>query len=215
MIPPVDQQQPEKTETASFAMGCFWGPDGLFGSMEGVVRTRVGYAGGSTENPTYQNMGDHIETVQLDFDPQRLSYSDLLQVFLSHHNPGREPWKRQYSSAAFFHNQEQEKMLSQAVKEKEKQLNQKIHTILAPFEAFYLAEFRHQKYKLQRHQTLMADFKRMYPDKTDFIHSTAAALVNGYLTGYGKAEVIRNNPGTLGLSSAGMERLLETVSNNK
>lgn len=215
MKPPIDQHQAEITETASFAMGCFWGPDGLFGSMEGIVRTRVGYAGGTTENPTYRNMGDHIETVQLDFDPSRLSYSDLLQVFLSHHNPSREAWKRQYSSAAFFHNREQEKLLLQAIEEKEKELNQKIHTLKEPFEAFYLAEFRHQKYKLQRHQTLMADFKSLYPDKTNFIHSTAAARVNGYLSGYGKTEAIKKNTDSFGLSSKGMERLLETVSNNK
>ncbi|RDV11307.1 hypothetical protein DXT99_25070 [Pontibacter diazotrophicus] len=89
-------------ETATFAMGCFWKPDALFGSLEGVIRTRVGYAGGSTSNPTYWHLADHIETVQLDYNPRNLSYQELLSFFFRHHNPLQEFWKRQYMSAVFI-----------------------------------------------------------------------------------------------------------------
>ena len=60
-------------ETATFGMGCFWGPDARFGSLPGVIRTRVGYAGGTTPSPTYRQMGDHTETVEIDFDPTILT----------------------------------------------------------------------------------------------------------------------------------------------
>ena len=71
---PYDQKMNEvETETATFALGCFWGPDASFGALEGVVRTRVGYAGGSSENPTYEMIGDHTETIEIDYDPEVIS----------------------------------------------------------------------------------------------------------------------------------------------
>ena len=60
---------PSATETATFGLGCFWGPDGRFGALEGVVRTRVGYAGGTRTDPSYHALGDHTEVLQVDFDP--------------------------------------------------------------------------------------------------------------------------------------------------
>lgn len=100
--PPLDLIPSNATETATLAMGCFWSPDALFGSLEGVVRTRVGYAGGSTENPTYWDLADHTETIQFDYDPAKISYPDLLNIFFHNHKPIAEPWKRQYMSAVFI-----------------------------------------------------------------------------------------------------------------
>jgi len=75
-----DTQAPasEMTETATFGVGCFWGPDAQFGALDGVVCTRVGYAGGTKTDPTYHSLGDQTEVFQLDFDPDVISYSDLL-----------------------------------------------------------------------------------------------------------------------------------------
>ena len=67
---------PEIIETATFALGCFWSPDAQFGIIEGVLRTRVGYAGGTTANPTYHNIGNHIEAVEIDFDRSQISYAE-------------------------------------------------------------------------------------------------------------------------------------------
>ena len=64
-----------KTEIASFAMGCFWGTEALYGVTPGVIRTKVGYTGGTTPNPTYKNIADHTETVELEYDPSVISYS--------------------------------------------------------------------------------------------------------------------------------------------
>lgn len=79
------------TETAYFAMGCFWGAERLFARIPGVIQTAVGYMGGSTENPSYQQVctdtTGHAETVRVDFDPAQVSYRQLLEVYFSHHNP--------------------------------------------------------------------------------------------------------------------------------
>ena len=69
-LAPDDAAPPSSaTDTATFGLGCFWGPDARFGAMEGVVRTRVGYAGGTTPEPTYHDLGDHTEAVQVEYDP--------------------------------------------------------------------------------------------------------------------------------------------------
>ena len=66
LIPDIDRQIPLEIRTATFSMGCFWGPEALFGCMPEVIRTRVGYAGGSTNNPSYHHLDNHIETIQID-----------------------------------------------------------------------------------------------------------------------------------------------------
>ena len=205
--PPIDLIPSNAIETATLAMGCFWKPDALFGSLEGVVRTRVGYAGGSTENPTYWNLADHTETIQLDYDPAKISFQDLLNIFFHNHKPIAEPWKRQYMSAVFYHDKEQEKLTNQAKETVSRQLNRKIFTAVYPYQKFWLAEDRHQKYKLQRHPELVDEFKRMYPDFSDIINSTAGARVNGYLHGYGNREELKTSLGGFGLSPAGQEML--------
>ncbi|CAM3396309.1 peptide-methionine (S)-S-oxide reductase MsrA [Pontibacter korlensis] len=208
-IPDLDLQTSERTEIATFAMGCFWSPDALFGSINGVVRTRVGYAGGTTKNPSYWQLTDHIETVQLEYDPAILSYENLLQLFFSNHKPTREPWKRQYASAIFYHNPEQEKPAYLAKEQLEAQAGQKVFTEIHQYKEFYLAEERHQKYKLQRRPALWEEFEEMYPDFYDRISSTAAARVNAYLYGYGSRKELEANIGGFGLSPAAQHLLLQ------
>jgi peptide-methionine (S)-S-oxide reductase len=210
-IPASDLPVPETLATATLAMGCFWSPDALFGSHEGVWRTRVGYAGGSTEAPTYRNLADHIETVQLDFDPARLSYRQLLDIFFGHHKPIGEPWKRQYMSAIFFHNEEQRATAEEAIEAAAARLDRKIYTAVYPYEIFYLAEDRHQKYKLQRQPAILTDFRKMYPAFPNLVNSTAAARINGLLYGYGKADTIKPGLSSFGLSAEGLQALLENA----
>jgi peptide-methionine (S)-S-oxide reductase len=180
--------------------------------MDGVIRTRVGYSGGQTKDPTYRSIGDHSETIQIDYDPTRLSYKDLLAVFWQSHDPTSKSWSRQYKSAIFYHNDEQRKLALETRTLEEKQRNKKIQTEIVPFGKFYLAEDYHQKYELRGHSELMSEFKAMYPRDIDFINSTAAARVNGYISGYGSPEEINATIENLGLSAAAQERLL-TISN--
>lgn len=209
--PLIDLKIPEKTATATLAMGCFWSSDALFGSLEGVVHTRTGYAGGSTGNPDYRNLADHIETIQIDYDPSTIRYQDLLHIFFHHHKPIGEPWKRQYMSVVFYHNKEQEQLAEQAKEKRAKQLGRELYTAIYPFEHFYMAEDRHQKYKLQRMPELMQEFEAMYPAFADLVNSTAAAHVNAYLCGYGKEENFIKNLSGFGLSPPGQEILLGKI----
>ncbi|GAB3529986.1 peptide-methionine (S)-S-oxide reductase [Pontibacter brevis] len=211
MKPPIDLNISEKTETATFSMGCFWSPDALFGAVEGVVRTRVGYAGGTTENPTYWTLGDHIETVQLDYDPTQISYHQLLQLFFSSHKATRAPWKRQYMSAVFLHNAAQEQQAWQAKEQVGLIIGERVYTEIFPYQAFYMAEDRHQKYKLQRQPSLLEELQEIYPAMPDLVNSTAAARINGYLYGYGNKEKLQHDMAQLGLSPAGQKILLENA----
>jgi len=175
------------------------------------VRTRVGYAGGTTENPTYHNLGDHSETIQIEYDPAQISYEELLDVFWSSHDPSTPAWSRQYMSIIFYHDEAQRSL---ALKTRDRQaaaLDREIVTEIVPAGEFYLAEDYHQKYWLQQTPALMAEFEAIYPDEADFVASTAAARVNGYLGGNGTCEGLRAESGELGLSPEGVQRLVSRV----
>lgn len=75
------------TKKATFALGCFWAPDSFFGTTKGVIRTRVGFTGGTKDLPQYRNLGDHTEAIELDYDPNEITYDKLLDIFWTHHDP--------------------------------------------------------------------------------------------------------------------------------
>jgi peptide-methionine (S)-S-oxide reductase len=168
----------------------------------------VGYAGGSKKNPTYHNLGDHTETIQIDYDPTRISYGKLLETFWDSHNPAQRPWSRQYKSIIFFHNEEQRQLAIETRDQEAIKRKAKIFTEIVPAASFYPAEAYHQKYSLRREPDLMKEFNAMYPDDNDFMNSTAAARLNGYIDGYGTLEVLQEELDSYGLSAAAGERLL-------
>ncbi len=200
LIPPIDREFPEKIETFTCAMGCFWGPDCRFGAIDGVVRTRVGYAGGTTPNPTYHNIGDHIETIQIDYDPKKISYEQMLEIFWASHKPERTVWKRQYAPALFYENSKQETLARNSKNKVGESLGEKVQTEIIPLEKFYLAEMYHQKYHLQGYEELMSDYREIYADMTDIVNSTSAARVNGYIGGYADLSQLEAEFSKLGLS---------------
>ncbi len=206
---PLDQRMKDvQTETATFAMGCFWGPDALYGALDGVVRTRVGYAGGTIDDPTYKMIGDHTETIEIDYDPTVISYQELVELFFANHNPYSEAYSRQYASILFYHNQDQQNTALEIKERLESESGRTIKTTIREFERFYLAEDYHQKFRLQQQPA----FKNQFLDQLsmeEFINSTAAARVNGYIAGRGERESIIDNIGELGLTTELQERLLE------
>ncbi|KXB07166.1 methionine sulfoxide reductase [candidate division MSBL1 archaeon SCGC-AAA382C18] len=206
-IPSLDKNSPNKTETATFALGCFWGPDAKFGALNGVIRTRVGYAGGDKENPTYHSLGDHTETVQIDYDPEKITYKDLLEIFWKSHDSTQNR-TTQYKSIIFYHNEKQKNLAEEAKDNQETETQEKITTGIVPYSEFYLAEDYHQKHDLRDHQSLIDGFKKIYPDSKDFLNSAAVTLANGYAAGYGKIET-REDLERLGLTSNGIEQLYE------
>jgi methionine-S-sulfoxide reductase len=185
--------------------------DARFGAIEGVIRTRVGYAGGQTKNPDYGNIGDHTEAVQLDFDPQKISYATLLAVFWESHRPDSRSWKRQYLHAVFHHDARQEQEALESKTALEDRLGRDVRTEVLPLRSFTRAEDYHQKYILKREPDLMRELSRMYPNHTDLVDSTAAARLNGYVGGHGSPEQFRRESEGLGLSPEGRKKVENMV----
>ena len=173
-----------------------------------MVRTRVGYAGGRKQNPTYYNLGDHAESVQVDYDPAQTSYEQLLAVFWATRNHCAQEGSRQYMSAVFYRNDVQKKLALETRDREQARRSAHIATEVLPEMGFYVAENYHQKYLLRHEASLMREFQSMYPDPRDFMNSTAAARVNGYLGGHGSMEMIRKETDQFGLSTEARQRLL-------
>ena len=144
---------------ATFGAGCFWGVEAAFRQIEGVTSTRVGYTGGTLDNPTYEDVCSHTtghaEVVEVTYDPERVSYDDLLQVFWHKHDPtqlNRQGWDvgDQYRSVVFFHDQEQQEAALASKAREQSSTRAPIVTQIEPAETFYEAEDYHQQYLEKR-----------------------------------------------------------------
>jgi peptide-methionine (S)-S-oxide reductase len=142
-------------ELAAFAEGCFWGSENTFRHVEGVVATAVGYTGGHTTHPSYEDVcthtTGHAETVLVEFDPKRVTYAQLLRAFWDTHDPttlnrqGPDVGD-QYRSAIFTFSPEQAAEVQRSTAEEQKQYTRKITTDVRPMGAFWKAEGYHQQY---------------------------------------------------------------------
>ncbi len=146
---------PEDAQRATFAAGCFWGVEALFREIEGVVQTTVGYTGGRTTDPSYEQVCSgttgHAETVDVWFDPTVVTYGDLLNAFWLMHDPtsrDRQGWDfgSQYRSAIFVHDTDQERVATASRDEHQSALARPIVTEISPASTFYDAEDYHQRY---------------------------------------------------------------------
>lgn len=199
-------------ETATFGMGCFWGPEARFGSLPGVLRTRVGYAGGTSLNPVYRQMGDHTETVQIDFDPAVLAYEEVLRHFWENHYPNRDEYKgRQYISLLRFHSMQQQEAIARIKEVMESQLGEKIETDIAPYRDFTLAEERHQKYYLKRYPRILEQLAPNYSDALGLQNSIFAARLNGFAKGFGNREKLKEEVMDWNISEESRRALVETL----
>jgi peptide-methionine (S)-S-oxide reductase len=153
--------QPVKTEQATFAAGCFWGVEADFHAVPGVLRTTVGYTGGMGENPTYEQVctghTGHAEAVLVEFDPSKVAYAKLLDVFWKCHDPTTPDRQgpdvgTQYRSAIFFHGEAQRKAAEESRRrlEEARAFPRPIVTKISAVAPFYRAEEYHQQY-LEKH----------------------------------------------------------------
>ena len=144
---------------ATFGAGCFWHVEEVFRKTKGVKSTQVGYSGGIKQNPTYEDVctdtTGHAESVDIDYDPQEISYEELLKIFWGNHNPttlNRQgpDMGTQYRSVVFFHTPEQEKAALEMKKKLSPMAREKFHqeiiTEIKPAQEFYRAEEYHQQY---------------------------------------------------------------------
>ena len=149
------------TEKATFAAGCFWGVEAAFRQVPGVVATTVGYTGGGTRNPTYQEVctdrTGHAEAVQVEFDPAQVSYEQLLEVFWGDHDPTQLNRQgpdvgTQYRSGIFFHSEAQRTAGERSKKtlEQSRRYARPVVTEILPAPEFFPAEEYHQRYLEKR-----------------------------------------------------------------
>jgi peptide-methionine (S)-S-oxide reductase len=153
--PPFPGDGPDGAERATFAAGCFWGVEAAFREIEGVVRTSVGYTGGHTPRPTYDQVCSHktghAEAVEVWFDPAQVTYEQLLERFWQIHNPTTRDrqgfdFGNQYRSAIFFHSPAQEAAAIASREREQTTRRRQIVTEIVPASAFYRAEEYHQRY---------------------------------------------------------------------
>ncbi|MGD9495406.1 MAG: peptide-methionine (S)-S-oxide reductase MsrA [Armatimonadota bacterium] len=147
--------------TATFGAGCFWGVEEAFRQVEGVTDTAVGYEGGHVESPTYQQVCSgrtgHTEVVQVQYDPERVSYEELLHVFWRIHDPTQvnrqgPDYGYQYRSVIFYHTPDQKRLAQQskAALEASGELGRPVATAIEPAQTFWRAEEYHQQYLAKR-----------------------------------------------------------------
>lgn len=149
------------TQLATFGAGCFWGVEEAFRKLDGVLETAVGYSGGTRENPTYEQVCSdatgHAEVVQITYNPEEISYENLLKVFWENHNPTQLNRQgpdvgTQYRSVIFYHNEEQKAMAEKSKEDLDARqvFHAPIVTSIEPAKPFYKAEEYHQQYLAKR-----------------------------------------------------------------
>lgn len=156
-------------QKAIFAAGCFWGVEANFRKVDGVISTRVGYIGGEFSNPTYKEVCSHItghaEAIEIRFDPSKVSYNALLDVFWSTHDPTTLNRQgpdvgTQYRSAIFYLNSNQKEiaMKSKVIQEESKRFDKEIVTLIVPASNFWEAEEYHQEYLEKKQKGVLSNF---------------------------------------------------------
>jgi len=141
----------------------------------------VGYCGGKKRNPTYTSMGDHTETIQIDFNTSILSYEDILKAFWEAHSPTSKGWSVQYQAALFYHSSDEKKMFEKSKTDFETRLGRKVHTGILPFTTFTLAEDYHQKYYLRGRISVLTQLNLT---DEEIINSSLACYLNALISGH-------------------------------
>jgi peptide-methionine (S)-S-oxide reductase len=175
------------------------------------VRTRVGYAGGTSTAPTYRSMDDHTETIEIDYDPTKVSYELLLQIFWRDHDPTGRPSGRQYRSLILVHDEAQRRSAEAGKSRYAEKTGRAVHTAIEDYTGFTRAEDYHQKYRLRRWKGVSAELAAIYPNRRAFTDSTAVARLNGYLALRGDRALFRRELPHLGLSPSTQIKVSERV----
>jgi len=172
-----------------------------------VIRTAVGYAGGKEQDPTYYHLGDHCESIRIEFDPSKISYEKLLELFWNTHSPcGKK--SRQYRSVIFYHNSEQQRLAQKSCQEYEQKINKKVSTTIEKIGTFTNAEDYHQKYYLRHHTDII---QALNLSDEALITSHVACRLNGYVSGYGNIKQFRKELPTLKLPKMVETKLIQIL----
>ncbi|NFB57340.1 peptide-methionine (S)-S-oxide reductase [Clostridium botulinum] len=191
---------------AYFSMGCFWSVEALFDSLDGVVKTYVGYTGGNTLFPTYNSIGDHLETLEVYYDSSKIAFENLLTIFEKNHNYIVRPNLLQYYSAIFYNNENEKELCLDWKKNKKEELKTEVLTRISPIEEFY-----HQKYYVQLEPVIMSNLRSKFSTGNDLISSPLCHKLNAYLAGYGSLKELNKEIEDFNLSEDAKNRLLSIV----
>jgi len=183
-----------------FGLGCLWGADPVFGALDGVRHTLVGFAGGTTPAPAHADIGDHIEAVRVVFEPTQIDYPDLLDAFWAAHVPSETAAKRRYRHALFPQTDRQAEQAAETIGADES-------AWLFPDASFHEAAPRHQNYKLRQHERLAAHFLSRAANADAFARSTAATLANAYVAGHRPLDRLDDDRARLALPPAALDTL--------
>ena len=172
-----------------------------------MLSTLSGYAGGTSKAPTYRAIGDHSEAVQVVFDPAKISYAQLLEVFWKLHDPRSRPFSNQYRHAIFTLDEEQRRVAEASSRALAQRLGRPVNTAIEAAGFFTPAEDYHQKHYLKGTPALLQLLGERYPDQQQLFRSTEAARLNGYFACNGDPAQL--GPGLRGLDlPADLEREL-------
>lgn len=170
----------------------------------------MGYAGGNTDSPTYRSIGDHTEIVQVDFDTEKITYRQLLDIFWNSHSYTQQTGIPQYKNAIFYHNADQRQQAMASKDAMEQSSGKTVRTDIVPLKAFTLAEDYHQKYLL-KHSALKHSLDKFYTRHADLVDSTAATRLNGYAGQNGTKAQLSRELQSLGGSEEGNTVLKKLV----
>jgi peptide-methionine (S)-S-oxide reductase len=173
-----------------------------------VLRTRVGYAGGDKVNPTYHDLGNHSETIEIGYDPTQITYEELLRVFWETVEGATCGVTLQYASIIHYHDEAQREAAERSLAQEEGRAGRRLAVTIRPAGVFYPAEAYHQKYYLRSVRAVEREYKAIYPTVDAFVRSTAVARANGYIGGYGVRADLERELDAMGLSAQGKAALL-------
>jgi hypothetical protein len=135
----------------------------------------------------------------------------LLDIFWDSHDPTQASWSRQYRAVVFYHNEEHRKLAEETGARLASNTGERIRTAIEPFSSFTLAEDYHQKHSLRSYPGILEELTAIYPDKKEYLKSTAVTRINGYLGGYGTCDSLQKEADTFGLSLKAMKNLIDIV----
>jgi len=179
----------------------------MFGCAQGVIRTTVGYTGGSKKNPSYHSMGNHSESLEIEWDPEQTTYEALLEMFWKGHSP-TTPSCRQYMSGIWYHSEEQLSIIKKSMEAHKSQFARPIVTVIEPAGTFTPAEGYHQKFELRKDSKLMRAIK---VSEEDMVNSHIASRLNGYVGGYGTLKTLEEEISSFGLDEHVADHLRKLV----
>lgn len=174
-----------------------------------MTRTRVGYIGGRSANPTYHDLADHAEGVEVHYDPERIRYEALLEHFWTGHDPTRPKGSTQYRAALFCADEEEAEVARASRVRCAQRLGAAVETEILVGRPFHAAEAYHQKWRLRRDHRLFVDLQGCFRSEAELLDSVAAAKLNGWVGGQTSRARIEPFIEDLGLTSAAQRYLLD------